>query len=74
MVGARQAILVTPAYCGLGHFTGSFPSGPAGVLQAGFLGWLLTRDMLETRGVAWRGFLHLVFDAIVFCVLAAHVS
>jgi membrane protease YdiL (CAAX protease family) len=74
VVGARQAIFITAAYFGLGHFSGSIPSGPAGVLQAGFLGWLLSKSMLETHGLAWPWFLHFVLDAIIFCFLVAHVS
>ena len=74
VVGGRQAILITSAYFGLGHFSGSIPSGPVGVLQAGFLGWILSKSMLETRGLAWPWFLHFILDAVIFCFLAAQVS
>ncbi len=74
LVGGRQAILITTAYFGLGHFSGSIPSGPVGVLQASSVGWLLSKSMLETRGLAWPWFIHFVLDAVIFCFLAALVA
>jgi membrane protease YdiL (CAAX protease family) len=70
IVGLGHAALLSAAYFGLGHFSGSIPSGPIGVLQAGLVGWLFARSMLETRGLAWPWFLHFVLDAVIFTFLA----
>ena len=74
VVGSAQAALLSATYFGLGHFSGSIPSGPVGVLQAGFVGWLFARSMLETRGLAWPWFLHFVLDAVIFTFLAMQVA
>jgi membrane protease YdiL (CAAX protease family) len=74
LVGSSQAALLSAAYFGLGHFSGSIPSGLVGALQAGFVGWLFARSMLETRGVAWPWFLHFVLDAVIFVFLAMQAA
>ena len=48
-LGSRQSLWLMAAYFGLGHYYG-VPYGIIGVLMAGFLGWLLGKSMLETRG------------------------
>lgn len=64
-VGSHQAILLTAAFFGLGHYYG-VPYGVIGVLMAGFLGWLLGKSMLETRGFFWPWFIHFLQDVMIF--------
>ena len=69
VVGRPQALLLMAAYFGIGHFYG-IPYGVIGVLMAGFLGWLLGKSMLETRGFWWAWFIHFWQDVIIFIFLA----
>lgn len=68
-VGERQALWMVAAYFGLAHFYG-VPYGVVGVALAWFLGWILARSMLETRGLTWAWFIHFVQDVLIFGFLA----
>ncbi len=68
-VGPRQALYMVAAYFGIGHFYG-VPYGVIGVVLAGFLGWILGRSMLETRGMFWAWFIHFWQDVWIFSFLA----
>ena len=68
-VGSRQALRMVAAYFGIAHFYG-IPYGLMGVALAWFLGWILARSMLETRGLAWAWFIHFVQDVLIFGFLA----
>lgn len=68
-VGSRQALRMVAAYFGIAHFYG-VPYGLIGVALAWFLGWILARSMLETRGLGWAWFIHFVQDVLIFGFLA----
>jgi hypothetical protein len=68
-VGSRDALRMVAAFFGLGHFYG-VPYGVIGVILAWFLGWILARSMLETRGLAWAWFIHFLQDVAIFGFLA----
>jgi hypothetical protein len=68
-VGRGHALLMVAAYFGLGHYYG-VPYGIVGVAMAFFLGWLLARSMLETRGLFWAWFIHFWQDVLIFSFLA----
>ena len=68
-VGERQALLITTAFFGLGHFYG-IPNGIVGVALSGFLGWFLGKSILETRGFFWAWLIHFLQDVIIFTFLA----
>ncbi len=69
-MGKSDSLIVTAAYFGLGHYYG-VPNGIIGVALSGFLGWLLGKSMLETRGffVAWL--VHFLTDVPIFIFLIA---
>jgi hypothetical protein len=69
VVGKQHALLLMAAYFGIGHFYG-VPYGVIGVLMAGFLGWVLGKSMLETRGLWWAWFIHFWQDVLIFSFLA----
>jgi membrane protease YdiL (CAAX protease family) len=69
VVSPPEAVLLTAVLFGLGHYYGQ-PSGPIGVLMAGFAGWIWARSMIETRGFAWAFFIHMVQDIVIFSFLA----
>jgi hypothetical protein len=68
-MGGRQALRMVAAYFGIAHFYG-VPYGLVGVALAWFLGWILAKSMLETRGMAWAWFIHFVQDVLIFSFLA----
>lgn len=55
---------------GLPHYFGQ-PSGPVGVLMAGFLGWLLALSLLETQGMGIAWGIHFVQDVVIFVSMFA---
>jgi Type II CAAX prenyl endopeptidase Rce1-like len=69
VVPPGEAVLLTAVLFGLGHYYGQ-PSGPIGVVMAGFAGWIWARSMIETGGFAWAFFIHMVQDIVIFSFLA----
>lgn len=69
VVGKKQALLLMAAFFGIFHFYG-IPYGVIGVALAAFLGWLLGKSMLETRGLFWAWFIHFLQDVLIFAFLA----
>ncbi len=68
-VGERNALRMVAASFGLAHFYG-MPYGIVGVVLAWFLGWILARSMLETRGLWWAWFIHFLQDVAIFGFMA----
>jgi membrane protease YdiL (CAAX protease family) len=68
VVGASQALWITSTLFGLGHWFGH-PSGPTGVVMAGFAGFLWGKSMLDTRGFAWAWIIHGFQDLVIFTLL-----
>lgn len=50
------------------HYWGT-PGGFGGVLLAGFLGWLLAKSILETKGIFWAWLIHFCQDVIIISAL-----
>lgn len=69
-VGRDQALLLTTLQFALGHYYG-VPSGVAGVLLSGFLGWFLGKSIIETRGFAYAWVIHALPDLVIFTFFAA---
>lgn len=46
------------------HYFGT-PGGVLGVLMAGFLGWLMAKAVLETKGMGWAWVIHFLQDVII---------
>ncbi len=69
VVSRQQAILLSAAFFGIGHFYG-VPYGILGVAMAGFLGWLLGKAMLETGGFFWPWLIHFLQDVLIFSFMA----
>jgi hypothetical protein len=68
VIGGKQALYLTSAYFGIGHFYGA-PSGIIGVFLASFLGYILGKSMLETRGLFWAFLLHFIMDVCIYVFL-----
>lgn len=56
---ASALLFAIPHYFGV-------PGGIVGSLMAGFLGWLLAKSILETKGFFWAWFIHFLQDVIIF--------
>lgn len=69
VVPVAEAMLLTATLFGIGHFFGQ-PSGPIGVLMAGFAGWIWAKSMVETGGSGWAFLIHMVQDVVIFSFLA----
>ncbi|MVP00980.1 CPBP family intramembrane glutamic endopeptidase [Paenibacillus lutrae] len=53
------------AVFGVIHFFGT-PSGIPGALMAAFLGWILAKSMIETKGFFWALSIHFLQDVVIF--------
>ncbi len=69
ILGVGQAVWITAAFFGIGHFYG-VPAGILGILVNGFFGWILARSMVETKGLFWPWFIHLWVDVVIFSFMA----
>lgn len=63
----RSIPFVSAAIFGIIHYWGS-PGGIIGVLLAFFLGWFLTKSILEIKGIYWAWLIHFLQDVIIFSV------
>lgn len=70
VLGPQQALWNTAVFFGIGHYFG-VPYGVVGVLMSTFLGWMLGKAMLETRGFFWAWLIHFVQDVLIFSFMAA---
>lgn len=68
-LGGTQALAISAVYFGLAHFYG-VPYGVAGVLLSAWMGWLLGKSMLETRGLFWPWLIHVCLDTVIFAFMA----
>ncbi|MDJ0769478.1 MAG: CPBP family intramembrane metalloprotease [Ilumatobacter sp.] len=73
-VGAESALWMTAAIFGLAHWSGSNPSGPVGVVFAGFGGVWLAKSILDTNGVAWSWIIHAAGNIALFTFLTLDAS
>ncbi len=70
VVKPERAALLSGVMFGSVHYWG-VPGGAPGVVMAGFLGFVLARSMLETRGVLGAWFLHFLQDVVIFTLIFA---
>lgn len=68
-VGARQALWIVAVLFAIMHYY-SAVNGIAGVILTIFMGWMLTKAMLETRGFFWPWLIHFAQDVIIFWFIA----
>ncbi len=68
VIGKEHSLLLLAAFFGINHFYG-MPPGLVGVALTGFLGWLLAKSMVETRGFLWAWLIQFPLDVIVFAFM-----
>lgn len=72
-VGSGQALWVSAVFFGLAHYFG-IPGGFFGALASIFMGWILSKAMLETRGLFWPWLIHFLSDVVIFAFLAIAIA
>lgn len=55
---------------GVAHYFG-IPGGFIGSLMAGFLAWLLSRSIQDTKGIGWAWLIHILQDILILTVVIA---
>ena len=68
VVKDRTIPFVSALLFGSVHYWGN-PGGILGVLVAGFLGWFLTKSILETKGIFWAWWIHFLQDVIIITAI-----
>lgn len=67
-ISPARIALISGLLFGIPHYLGN-PGGIIGVLLATFLGWLLAKSIIETRGIGWAVFIHFLQDVIIFTAI-----
>lgn len=68
--GSRQALWMSAYFFGIAHYFGT-PGGIVGGVASVFMGWILGKGMVETRGMFWSWLIHFLSDIVIFAFLAA---
>ena len=68
--GSRQAVWTAAYFFGIAHYFGT-PGGIVGGILSIFMGWILGKGMVETRGLFWSWWIHFLSDVAIFVFLAA---
>jgi membrane protease YdiL (CAAX protease family) len=69
-VGSTQALWLAAVFFGVAHYFGT-PGGLTGAALSVFMGWILGKAMVETRGLFWAWWIHFLSDLVIFTFLAA---
>jgi hypothetical protein len=64
-IGRRHVWGLSAAFFGIAHYWG-VPHGLVGVALSTFMGWMLAKAMLETRGFFWSWWIHFLQDVVIF--------
>ena len=67
--GSMQALWMSAYFFGIAHYFGT-PGGIAGGILSIFMGWILGKGMIETRGLFWSWWIHFLSDISIFFFLA----
>lgn len=68
IISDKKIPIVSAAIFGIVHYWGT-PGGIVGILFAGFLGWFLTKSIIETRGIYWAWLIHFLQDVVIFSAM-----
>ncbi|MFH8250183.1 CPBP family intramembrane glutamic endopeptidase [Microbacterium sp. B2969] len=68
-VDARSALWQSAFFFGVAHYFG-VPGGMMGAVAAIFMGWILGKAMIETRGLFWPWLIHVLSDIAIFTFIA----
>ncbi len=68
--GSKQALWMAAYFFGIAHYFGT-PGGIIGGILSIFMGWILGKAMVETRGLFWAWWIHFLSDVVIFFFLTA---
>lgn len=68
--GSKQALWLSAYFFGIAHYFGT-PGGLIGGVLSIFMGWILGKGMIETRGFFWTWWIHFLSDIAIFTFLTA---
>src|SRR6056297_92628 len=71
-IGSKHSLYLSSLFFGLAHFYG-VPYGVVGVIMATFLGYIMGKSMLETRGFFWAFIIHMILDILIFSFMALNM-
>ena len=66
--GSKQALWMSASFFGIAHYFGT-PGGILGAIASVFMGWILGKAMIETRGLFWAWWIHFLSDVVIFAFL-----
>jgi hypothetical protein len=66
--GSKQALWMSAYFFGIAHYFGT-PGGLLGGSLSIFMGWILGKAMVETRGLFWAWWIHFLSDVAIFTFL-----
>ncbi len=69
IAGSLHALWMAAYFFGITHYFGT-PGGILGGMLSIFMGWILGKAMLETRGLFWAWWIHFLSDVAIFTFLA----
>lgn len=72
-LGSTQALWQSATLFGVAHYFGT-PGGLVGAGLSIFMGWILGKAMVETRGLLWAWGIHALSDVVIFTFLARSTS
>lgn len=71
--GSLHALWMAAVFFGVAHFFGT-PGGPFGAIASIFMGWILSKAMVETRGLLWAWWMHFLSDVAIFFFMAVSLA
>lgn len=74
IAGKTKTIWLTSILFGAGHLVGSNLSGTVFAIMAFYLGLLLAKSMIETKGILFAFGLHCVLDIVIFFTMVMHAQ
>lgn len=63
--GSKHALWMSAYFFGIAHYFGT-PGGIWGGIASIFMGWILGKGMVETRGLFWSWWIHFLSDIAIF--------
>jgi membrane protease YdiL (CAAX protease family) len=70
LLGRQAALVINAVFFGFAHYLYGTPGGLPGLLMTAFVGYLLGKSMLETRGSFWALLTHMLADIPIFVLYA----
>lgn len=67
--GSKQALWMSAYFFGIAHYFGT-PGGIVGGILSIFMGWILGKGMVETRGLFWTWWIHFLSDIAIYAFIA----